>query len=196
METRYNFEEIWKQRETHLPDRKTIQEKAQFYSKKQLWSSILLILSLLASFGTIVWVWLRFPDLHFMTKSGMLFAVSALILYIFLNFQKIKIINKINPALSNQEYLKQMKILQQKDLYMQTKGISQYYLLLSLGMAFYLFEFAERMSLFWGIFTYTITFSWILFGWFYIRPRKIRNQQKKISQVILSLEKIENEFSG
>jgi len=194
METEYNFEEIWKQRETRLPDIETIKSKAQSFRKKQLWSSVYLTFCLLLSFGTIIWVWYSFPDLHFMTKSGMVFALSALMLYIFQNFQKIKIINKINPALNNQEYLKQLKILQQKDLYMQTKGTSIYYILLSLGMALYLYEFAERMSVFWGIFAYFITFGWILFGWFYIRPRKIRNQQEKISDVIRSLEKIENEF--
>lgn len=194
METNYNFEEIWKQKKTDLPDITEIRSKANGYKNKQKLYTICHMLSLFATFGMIVWVWQSFPDLHLLTKSGMVFALSALIIYIFQNFQKIKIINKINPALNNQKYLKQLKILQQKDLYMQTKGIGIYFILLSLGMAFYLFEFAQRMTIFWGIFTYSITFLWILFVWFYIRPKKIRKQQKKISEVIQSLEKIENDF--
>ncbi len=194
METQYNFEEIWKKKKADVPDASEIKSKANKFRRKQLLSSLYNTLCLLISLGTVTWVWFSFPNLHFLTKSGMVLMLAALVIFIFQNFQKIRIINKINPSLSNQEYLKQMKMLQQKDLYLQTKGISVYYLLLSLGIAFYLFEFTQRMTLFWGIFTYSVTFGWILFGWIFIRPRKIRKEQKKISEVIQSLEKMEEDF--
>jgi hypothetical protein len=196
METNYNFEEIWKQRKTDIPDIAEILSKSNAYKKKQMLISLLLILALFADFGIVAWVWFSFPELHFLTKAGIMLLVIAIVFFIFQNLQKMKIINKINPATSNQEYLKQMKILQQKDLYLQTKGISIFYIFLSLGIAFYLFEFAERMSVFWGFFTYFITFGWIFFGWFYIRPIKIRKQQKKIQDIISSLEKLEEDFES
>lgn len=196
METNYNFEEIWKQKTPDVLDITEIQSKADAYRKKQMLASICLILSLFMTLGVVVWVWFRFLDLHLMTKSGIILVLIALVLYIFQNFQKMKAIRRINPALNSQEYLTQMKILQRKDLYMQTKGISIYYSLLSLGMALYLFEFAKRMEFFWGIFIYVVTFGWILFGWFYIKPRTIRKQQQKMKDVISSLEKVEEGFKN
>ncbi|SHK14761.1 hypothetical protein [Epilithonimonas mollis] len=195
METNYNFQDLWKQKETNTPDSRFIIKKANAYRKNQLLISSCLITSLLATCGVIIWVWVSFPDLHVLTKSGIMLIVTALLFFIFLNLQKVKIINGINPSLSNQDYLKQMKILQKKQMYIQTKGFTIYFLLNFFGLAFYLFEFTQRMSALWGAFTYSLIFAWILFVWFYIKPKRTRKQQQKIRQVIDSLESLEKGFS-
>lgn len=158
METRYNFHEIWNKKNTDIPNIKEIKGKASSYRKKQIWATIFQLFSLCISTGMIIWVWFRFPYLNILTKSGMILIFMALLMYIFQNFQKINIISKINPSVNNQEYLNILKTLQKKNFYMQTKGITIYYITLSLGMALYLFEFAMRMSLMGGMLTYGLIF--------------------------------------
>jgi uncharacterized membrane protein YciS (DUF1049 family) len=40
------------------------------------------------------------------------------------------------------------------------------------------------MTAFWGIFAYGITSIWILFNWFYLRPKQIKKQQSKLDEII------------
>lgn len=194
MEPNYNFQDIWNNKKTEIPNIKEIKEKANLYRKKQIRATIFQILSLCVSTGMIIWVWFRFPDLHILTKSGMILMFIALAIYIFQNFQKINIISKINPSLNNQEYLKILKILQQKNFYMQTKGINIYYIILSLGMACYLFEFTMRMSLMGGLLTYGLIFLWIIISWVFIRPKQVKKQRDKLETVINALQSLEKGF--
>lgn len=194
MATNYNFQEIWNKKNTDIPNIKEIKEKANSYRKKQIRGTIFQIFSLCISTGMIIWVWFRFPDLNILTKSGMILIFIALSMYIFQNFQKINIISKINPSVNNQEYLQILKILQKKNFYMQTKGITIYYIILSLGMALYLFEFVMRMSLMGGILTYGLIFLWIVIVWIFIRPKQIKKQRNKLNTVINSLESLEKGF--
>jgi hypothetical protein len=40
------------------------------------------------------------------------------------------------------------------------------------------------MTTFWGIFAYGTTSIWILFNWFYLRPKQIKKQQSKLDEII------------
>ena len=88
METNYNFEEIWKQKKTDIPGIKEIRSKANAYKKKQMMASVCHIFSLIMTFGMVVWIWYNFPELHLLTKFGMLFMLTALAIFIFQNFQE------------------------------------------------------------------------------------------------------------
>ncbi|MEG2337107.1 MAG: hypothetical protein RSC04_05145, partial [Bacteroidales bacterium] len=52
----------------------------------------------------------------------------------------------INTSTTNHEYLATIRKVEQQQIYMQTKGLSTYYLLLSFGFAFYFYEFACGLS--------------------------------------------------
>lgn len=195
METQYNFEEIWKQKKANVPDVSEIKTKANIYRRKQWFTSVFLTLILLSDIGVFIWIWCEI-NLSYISKLGLIIVSVALAFYIFFNFQRMGILKKINPSQNHQEYLQQMKNLQKKDLYMQTKGMAIYFVLLSVGVAIYLFGLVKNRDWLWSAVIYVVTFGWILFGWFYIRPRRIRKGQKKISEVIQSLEKIEEDFKN
>ncbi|SDF91402.1 hypothetical protein [Epilithonimonas hungarica] len=194
METNYNFQDIWKQKEVTAPDSKSIIKKANSYKKNQMLFSIFLSIQLLATIGVISWIWISLSHLYFFTKAGLMMILLALIFFSFLNLQKINILNKINPSLSNQDYLKKMKSLQQKQIYMQTTGLNIYFILLFLGMCFYMLEFVQRMTPFWGIIFFSTVLGWMFFVWFYIKPVRRKKQEQKMKEVIQSLESLERGF--
>lgn len=189
-----NFQDIWNKKSADIPSIKEIKSTAEKYRKKQFFSTILQMSCLILSSFFIIYLWNIIDFKLFTTRLGFIFVLAAMGMYVYLQYQNINIIRKINPATSNQEYLSELKKLQKQRIYMQTKGISIYFILLSLGFAFYFYEFVLRMSLLGGILSYGLTFFWMAINWIFIRPRQIKKQNAKISAVIDSLELIEKEL--
>jgi hypothetical protein len=196
METNYNFQDIWNNKKTEVPNLQEIKSKADKYKKKQMLSTIWQLLGLAATAMMIIVIWTTIDFKMWTTSFGIVLILVALALYIYLYSKNINVIRSINPSISNQEYLASLKKLQQQQLYMQTKGISIYYILLSAGFAFYFYEFALMMSTLGGILAYGLTFFWLAIVWFFIRPKQVRKQNEKISTVIDSLEMIEKDFNS
>lgn len=189
-----NFQDIWNKKIVEAPSIQEIKSIADKYRKKKLFGTLFLMLWLIATAVGIILIWTIIDFKMVTTRFGIILILTALAIYIFFFFQNINVIRKINPSVSNQQYLSSLKKLQQQQIYMQTKGITIYYILLTTGFAFYFYEFALRMSTLGVILAYGLTFLWLLFVWFFLRPKQIRKQNKKISKVIDSLETIEKDL--
>lgn len=189
-----NFQDIWNKKNAEIPNIQEIRSTAEKYKKKQLSGTILLMLWLMGTAFGIIFIWNVIDFKMFTTSLGIILILIALALYIYLFFQNINVIRKINPSISNQEYLSSLKKLQRQKLFMQTKGISIYYIMLTAGFAFYFYEFALLMSIMSAFLVYGLTFLWLVIVWFFIRPRQIRKHNETISKVIDSLETIEKDL--
>jgi hypothetical protein len=191
MPTNYNFQEIWNQKNIEVPDIKEIKAKAEKYRKRQLLKDIGLIALLLFITIIVIAIWIFVKFTFFTTKWGIVFMLIGLVSYTYLVYQNVTILKKVNTSASNQEYLLTMKKTEQQQIYMQTRGLSFYYLSLSLGFTIYFYELTLKMSWLGVAAVYGLTFLWCAISWFIIRPRQIRKQKEKISLVINSLEKLE-----
>ena len=189
-----NFQDIWNKKSADIPNIQEIKSGADKYKKKQLRFWICHILSLSVTAVMIIFIWNMIDFKMFTTTLGIILILIALAMYIYLSSQNINVIRKINPSITNQEYLASLKKLQHQQIYMQTTGISIYYVLLTTGFAFYFYEFAMRMSTLGAILAYGLTFIWLAIAWFFLRPRQIKKQNAKISKVIDSLELIEKDL--
>ena len=56
-------------------------------------------------------------------------------------------------------------------------------------MILYMYEFTHG-KLYYFVLDYGLTLSWIAFAWFYLRPRSIRKESKKLNTIIEHLERI------
>ncbi|AZB28331.1 hypothetical protein [Chryseobacterium balustinum] len=189
-----NFRDIWNKKNADIPNIKVVKSAAEEYRKKQFNGTVLMIIFFMATAFGMIFIWNVIHFKMFTTSLGIILILIALALYMYLSSQNINVIRKINPSISNQQYLYSLKKLQRQRLYMQTKGISIYYILLSAGFAFYFYEFALFMSTMAAILAYGLTFLWLAIVWFFLRPRQIRKQNQKISKIIDSLETIEKDL--
>ncbi|OBW42572.1 hypothetical protein AB670_00982 [Chryseobacterium sp. MOF25P] len=194
MAPNYNFQEIWNNKNSDIPNIKEIKTKAEKYRKKQILKDIGLIALLLLTVAMIISIWVFIKISFFSTQFGIMLVLIGITMYSFLVYQNINILKKINTSTTNHEYLATIRKVEQQQIYMQTKGLSIYYLLLSFGFAFYFYEFALKMSWLGVLLTYGLTFLWGAVSWFFIRPKQIKKQKEKISTVISSLEKLEKSF--
>jgi hypothetical protein len=81
-----------------------------------------------------------------------------------------------------------------KQNFLQKKILTAYFILLSAGLLLYIYEYARRMSAAGFFATYGITIAWVLFNWWYIRPRTIRKQQLQLNQLIDQLTALTKQF--
>ena len=109
--------------------------------------------------------------------------------------QILELLKKINETESNQQYLKKLQALKEKQLFMQTTILNLYFLLLSTGISLYMYEYIVQMTVLLGVFSYGITGVWILFNWFYLRPKQIKKQQSKLNDIINKFENIQAQLN-
>jgi hypothetical protein len=133
----------------------------------------------------IIAIWNVIDFRMFTTRLGIILILNAIGMYAYLFTQNINVIKKINPSMSNQEYLSAIKKLEKQQVYMQTRGISIYYILLGLGLAFYFYEFALRMSMLGVILSYGLTFfGWRSLGFSFVR-NKSKGRKKKLRLLLI-----------
>jgi len=129
------------------------------------------------------------------TYIGIVIVLMSIVLGIAFQNQLIGIILPKSDVLTNpRKNLEQSLIYQARLRYLNKTGVSTYYILLSLGLTLYIYEFASR-DLWFGILIYAITGAWALFSWFYLRRRSIERQQKKIDEHIDALRKVLKGFN-
>jgi len=194
MPTQYNFREIWNKKNTDIPSIEEVKTKAENYRKRQILKDVGMMVMMFLSAITVIIVWISARFSFFTTKLGIMLLLTGVFSFIYLIYQKVNILKKVKTTTTNQEYLLTMKKAEQQQIYIQTRGLGFYYILLSLGFAFYFYEFALKMSSAGILLSYGLTFSWGLFNWFIVRPRRIRKQREKMSAVMQSLERLEKSF--
>lgn len=184
MDSNINFNELWSKQKTGKPDTQDLVSKMNKFKTANLKRLILTNLKLIATSLFIILVWVYYQPQLITTKIGIILCVLAMVIFLIAYNQSFTLFRKTSNALSNAEYLKDLLIIKSKQQFMQTTMLNLYFILLAAGISLYLYEYARRMTTFWGIFTYGITGFWMLFNWFYFRPKQIKKQQSRLDEII------------
>lgn len=198
----FSFETLWQAQKIQKPDFQALQERIKQYKrenlKKQSFSNLCLVSTLL--FLVILWAFM--DNLQISTKIGLCLVILAVSLSL-LKFNRFySLFGKFNENKSgnseietSQQYLKKLMEINQQQKRLQSDFMKVYFLLLGLGFAFYMYEFAQKMSLWMACFVYGLTFLWFGFVWFYLKPRVIKKQQQKLDDLIRAIENKAQHFS-
>jgi hypothetical protein len=193
-----NFDDIknlWqKTEEKNLPDAAEILLQVQKARKKMLLKTIGGGLILCFTFVFIALLAIHYQFQQWTTRTGIILTLIAIIMGIIFNSKLVQLLLKQSDlTLSNAEYLQQLVRFRTTQRLIQTKGITFYFILLTVGIVLYMYEFAQRDLVF-GICAYAITLAWIAFNWFYTRKRTIEKQQKAIDEQIANIERLLKEY--
>lgn len=189
-----NFNDLWKQQtvsQSNIDDLKNRLKKFKKAALKSMWT-INILLFLTSVF--IIFIWIYFQPQFISTKIGIVLTILAMVMYVFL-YNRLSVHYKnIDTGQSNHDYLQKLILIKKKQQFMQTKGITWYFLLLMAGICLYMYEYASRMKIEFAILTYAVTLLWIGFNWFYLRPKQIKKQQGKINSLIEKFQEIEDQL--
>ena len=189
-----NFNDLWKKQTVSQPNIEDLKNRLKEFKKaalKTMWK-VNILLSLTSVF--IVFIWIYFQPQFISTKLGIVLTILAMVMYVILYNRLSEHYRNIDTDQSNQEYLQKLILIKRKQQFMQTKGITWYFLLLIAGIFLYMYEYASRMNIEFAILTYAITLLWIGFNWFYLRPKQIKKQQQKINSLIEKFEEVDRQL--
>lgn len=188
-----NFEDIknlWQNTkpEKNLPDSSEIISKVEKIRKKIMKKNIITITTLCLTFIFIVWIAFAYDFEFATTKAGLIIVLLTILLGIAFSIICIRLLSKkVDITKDTNTYLQQLITFRSKQRLIQTKGLTVYFILLTLGLTLYEIEFAVR-DLKFGIIYYSLTLAWLAFVWFFLRKKTIAKQEKQINGQIELLE--------
>lgn len=194
MDSNIDFKNLWQKQPVSQPNMEDLLLKLKQFKNSNFRKLIITNISLIATSGFIAFVWYYYQPQLITTKIGIVLTILAMVIYLFSYNKIFSTLNKTENTLTNNEYLQSLITLKSKQKFMQTTMLSLYFVLLSLGICLYLYEYTSRMTAFWAIFTYAITLAWIGINWFYIRPKTIKKQQIKLDELISKFETLNKQF--
>lgn len=194
MATNIDFKNIWKQQTSNKPNMEELLGKLKKFRNQNLRRLIFANVGLITTSLFILFIWYRYQPQMITTKVGIILVILAMVIFLLAYNKMFMVFYKIDQTQSNSEYLQSLYIVKSKQKFMQTTILNLYFIMLLLGICFYMYEYTSRMTLGSGILAYAVTFAWIAFNWFYLRSRTIKKQQGKLNELINKFEEINNQL--
>lgn len=189
-----DFNELWHRKSSTPPSLEELYSKIKSLKKSNRQNLILINFLMLATCFFAIFIWMYYQPELLSTKVGVIVTILAILIYLIPYNFVLKGFNKGFDAKSNRSQLEQLLIFKQKQEFMQTTMLSFYFMMLSVGIGLYMYEFAVDLSLFWTVVCYVVFTLWVLFNWFFLRVRIIRKQKVFFDGIINHLKKVINQF--
>ncbi|CAM1367038.1 hypothetical protein [Tenacibaculum xiamenense] len=185
-----DLKNIWKQQKAEAPDIKELTNKIKKMSRKSrlkiIATNALFALTILFIAG----IWYFYNPKLITSKMGMILTIISMIFFVFYYNKLFSMYKKLNDFEKTKEYLQNLISIKRQQKQIQTKIMGIYYILLSLGLGLYMYEYILKMTLWLGIICSTLTIIWVTFNWFYLRPKIARKEQQKLDIIIDQYERI------
>ena len=196
MEEFKELENLWQQSETKVPTKNTniskIKNNRMKLKNTFTKGAILLIFTGIFILGLMI-----FLDSNLKTIPIILSMVIISIvcfLQAFLMIFTAKKISKIDETQTPGFHLKQWQNFREFQKKQRHWNMPVYYALLSIALGVYLFELLKSVDLWKMILAFALTYSWMLFAYFYLGKKEIKKQDAKLDGIISELKDLENQF--
>ena len=189
-----NFNELWSAQKAEQPPTKDLILKMDNFKKSNRKKIFFINVVFFLTTIFILFIWYYYIPQLITTKIGIVLSILAMAVFVISSNQSLRFYKKTNEAESSREYLKNLLAIKEKQQFLQTSMLNLYFVLLSAGIAFYLYEYTSSMTTFWAVFSYGITGLWVSFNWFYLRPRQIKKQKAKLNEIINKFENIQTQL--
>jgi len=191
-----DFKDLWKKQSTGQPDPKAVFAKLKQVKQSNMKKLIASNVALIATSIVMIIVWFAFTPELIITKLGLIFMILAMAILVFNASKLFTSYKNVDSQKSNQGYLKNLVTIKAKEQRLQSKIMSLYFLLLSIGVALFMYEYTAMMPTYFGFLAYALTFAWMAFSWFYMRPRIIKKQQAEVNGLIGQFENMQEQLNG
>lgn len=191
-----DFKDLWKKQVVSEPNFEEFMVQLKKFKKtgiKTYWISNAV---LVITFIFLVCIWVFYKPQFISTKIGLVLTVLAMVVYFVVYNRVLKPTLYIDLVQSNQSYVQNLIQLKKKQLFMQSTMLSVYFLLLTVGICLYIYEYISRMSIVATVAFYGFTIAWSVFNWFYIRPKQMKKQQIIIDELIVKSVEISGELEA
>lgn len=196
MDNNIDFKDLWKQQAVSPPNIEDLFSKLKHFKKVSLRKLIITNVLLIATSVFILFIWYWYQPEFISTKIGIVLIILTMGIYLLVYNRLAGFYKTIDGTLSNSEYLQKLILIKAKQQFLQSTMLSLYFILLGLGLSLYMYEYASRMTMFWGIFSYAVALGWIGFTWFYLRPKEIKKEQNRVNSLIAKFEEVNKQLNA
>lgn len=196
MEEFKELENLWKQSETKIPPQKTniskIKNNRMKLKNTYTKGAILLILTGIFILGLMIFLDSNLKTI--LVVSSMIIISITCFLQAALMLFTANEIAKIDETQTPSFHLKQWQNFRAFQKKQRHWNMPVYYTLLSIALGVYMYELLKNADLWKMILTFVITYSWMLFAYFYLGKKEIKKQDAKLDGIISELKSVENQF--
>lgn len=190
MENDIDIRELWNRQVVPAVDQSGILGKIGSFRKKRIRRTVILNVVLLLTIIFIIFIWVYFKPELMSTKIGIILSVLPMGAVLVFNNGLTSLYRKIDEKQSNMDYLNALLKVRNREHIMQTKLMNLYFILLSAGIGLYMYEYTLKRSFIFGVVAYSVVLLWIGFNWFFLRPRMIEKNKRKMEDLIKQIKKL------
>jgi len=194
MSSNIDFKALWQQQPVSQPDMKDLMNRLHQFKQSNIRRLIKTNILLIATSLFIGFIWYYYQPQFISTKMGIVITILAMVIFLFVYNKMFALFNKIDDTSDNAHYLQNLIVIKGKQRFLQHTMMNLYFTILMVGICLYMYEYTSRMTMTAGIITYAVTFIWIAFNWFYLRPKTIKKQQAKLDDLIYKFEDINKQL--
>jgi len=187
MEHDIDFGSLWKKQEVPPADREQLLKSIRKLRKNALNKTCFLNISLSATAVAIVLIVVCFKPQLIVTKAGIVLLLGSFSLPLTAANRIAPLYRSLKDTVSNTDYINTLRHIKQREHRLQTRTLLWYFILLSSGIFLYMYEYARRMEPLWAFAAYGSVVLWIALNWWVMRPRTIRNNNRKLDALLKQL---------
>ena len=195
MSSNIDLKKIWNEQEVKVPDIEYLYSKMNKLKKERLYKLIGVNLLCIITLVFLSVIWFHFQPELISTKIGVVLVVLAMLIYLVFYNRLLPLLLKNNVEISTQEYFTQLIKIKEKEVFQQSKMLGLYFVILSVGIGLYLFEYVYKMTIIFGVLTYSMTILWIVINWVYLRPIMIKKQNNELQKLLLKFHRINDQLN-
>lgn len=194
MDNNIDFKQLWQKQQVGQGDIEEVIKKVNHYKRKSLLKLIISNVLLIITSVVLILIWIYFQPQFITTKIGIIITILAMVVFIYFYNRQYLTLKRDNETKNNSTFLKNLNKLKTQQKQLQTIILKIYFLMLSIGICLYLYEYVYKMSTILAVITYIVTATWIAFNWFYLRPKIIKKQELKLNDLIKKFQNIESQL--
>lgn len=126
------------------------------------------------------------------TYLGLFLVLISISLFLFIQSGLMRMYLSLDHDSST--YVDKLRQVQRQEEWIGRQVLEVYTVLLSLGIALYMWEYAVKLGLIGGSIAYAVTAVWILINWFWIRPIQLKKEREKREAVLQQAEELQRQM--
>jgi hypothetical protein len=190
----FDLNDLYKSRSAETPSTEELMKKIKQLKKSGIRKLYLTVILLSLTSLFIIWIWIEYKPQMYTTKLGIVLVLLAMAIYGLSYNQLLPMLKKIDEGESSSVFLLNLISIKKKQQLLHGKLLTMYFIMLTIGLCLYMIEPTERMSLIGKVISYGVTLAWSALNWFYVRPRMINKQQKKLNDLIDRFGKLQEQM--
>ncbi|KIA88159.1 hypothetical protein [Kaistella jeonii] len=196
MEEFKELENLWQQSETKIPTKNTniskIKNNRMKLKNTYTKGAILLLVTGIFILGLMISLDSNLKTIPIILS--MVIISTVCFLQAFLMIFTAKKISKIDETQTPSFHLKQWQNFREFQKKQRHWNMPIYYLFLGTAIGIYMYELLKNTDLWKMVLAFAITYSWMLFAYFYLGKKEIKKQDAKLDGIISELKSLENQF--